>query len=162
MSGPNRARNRSVRGQGYSGHGALYNSGKLENKWGLENKPATLRILAAQITQSLATVTEAKEEHVIKLGKKAAIVSVVAAAVVLFPLARYSARAKRADAQIRTTTCVSSVPSSWGAYKGGSAQSGLAFEDNAGTLRFVTNLPCGGAVPIVSLEVRRAIDNGKR
>ena len=52
------------------------------------------------------------------------------------------------------SACVSYVPHEWGAYKGGSAQSGLAFEDNAGTLRFVTNLPCG-ATPIVALEIRR-------
>ena len=54
-----------------------------------------------------------------------------------------------ADAQ-----CVSTVPRSWGEYRGGSNQAGLAFEASDGTLRFVTNLPCG-AVPIIALEVRR-------
>lgn len=50
--------------------------------------------------------------------------------------------------------CVSVVPRSWGIYRGGSNQAGLAFEASDGTLRFVTNLPCG-AVPAVALEVRR-------
>ena len=50
--------------------------------------------------------------------------------------------------------CVSAVPRSWGVYRGGSNQAGLAFEASDGTLRFVTNLPCG-AVPVVALEVRR-------
>ena len=50
--------------------------------------------------------------------------------------------------------CVSFVPREWGLYRGGSAQTGLAFEDTTGTLRFVTNLPCG-ATPVVVLEVRR-------
>jgi hypothetical protein len=51
--------------------------------------------------------------------------------------------------------CISIVPKAWGEYRGGSAQSGLSFEDSSGTLRFVTNLPCG-AVPIVVLEIRRS------
>jgi hypothetical protein len=59
-----------------------------------------------------------------------------------------------ADAQ-----CVSTVPRSWGEYRGGSNQAGLAFEASDGTLRFVTNLPCG-AVPVIALEVRRT--NGSR
>jgi len=44
-----------------------------------------------------------------------------------------------------------------GQYRGGSAQSGLSFEDANGTLRFVTNLPCG-SVPTVALEIRRSGD----
>jgi hypothetical protein len=39
-------------------------------------------------------------------------------------------------------------------FKGASTQSGLAFEDSAGTLRFLTNIPCDGA-PVVALEIRR-------
>ncbi len=50
--------------------------------------------------------------------------------------------------------CVSVVPRSWGEYRGGSNQAGLAFEASDGTLRFVTNLPCG-AIPVIALEVRR-------
>lgn len=50
--------------------------------------------------------------------------------------------------------CVSTVPRSWGEYRGGSNQAGLAFEASDGTLRFVTNLPCG-SVPVIALEVRR-------
>ncbi len=55
--------------------------------------------------------------------------------------------------------CVSTVPRSWGEYRGGSNQAGLAFEASDGTLRFLTNLPCG-AVPVIALEVRRT--NGSR
>ena len=61
-------------------------------------------------------------------------------------------------AQVWTPGCVASVPKSWGAYKGGSAQSGLSFEDSAGTLRFLTNIPCDGT-PAVALEIRRTVSN---
>ena len=54
--------------------------------------------------------------------------------------------------------CVSTIPTAWGEYRGGSAQSGLAFEDSNGTLRFITNLPCG-AVPNVALEIRRSANS---
>jgi hypothetical protein len=54
--------------------------------------------------------------------------------------------------------CVSAVPQQWGQYKGGSAQSGLAFEDREGTIRFLTNIPCG-ATPLVALEIRRTAGN---
>jgi len=53
-------------------------------------------------------------------------------------------------------TCVFEAPESWGRFRGGSEESGLAFEDSQGTLRLVTNIPCNGAVPAVALEVRRA------
>jgi hypothetical protein len=56
--------------------------------------------------------------------------------------------------QFGDTQCVSAVPRSWGQYRGGSSQAGLAFEASDGTLRFVTNLPCG-ATPVIALEVRR-------
>jgi hypothetical protein len=55
--------------------------------------------------------------------------------------------------------CVSAVPRSWGEYRGGSNQAGLAFEASDGTLRFVTNLPCG-AIPVIALEVRRTTNAG--
>ena len=56
--------------------------------------------------------------------------------------------------QFGDSQCVSTVPRSWGQFRGGSSQAGLAFEASDGTLRFVTNLPCG-AIPTVALEVRR-------
>ena len=55
----------------------------------------------------------------------------------------------------QSSQCVATVPKVWGEYRGGSAQSGLAFEDSNGTLRFITNLPCG-AVPTVALEIHRS------
>jgi len=54
--------------------------------------------------------------------------------------------------------CVSYVPRAWGQYRGGSQQSGLAFEDASGTLRFITNVPCEGT-PQVALELRRTPAN---
>ena len=65
-----------------------------------------------------------------------------------------SAAQLKSDAQ-----CVSVVPRSWGEYRGGSNQAGLAFEASDGTLRFVTNLPCG-SVPVSALEVRRTTGAG--
>ncbi len=61
---------------------------------------------------------------------------------------------KKVGPQVWTPGCVSTVPRSWGQFKGGSAQSGLAFEDPAGTLRFVTNIPCDGT-SFVALEISR-------
>jgi hypothetical protein len=66
---------------------------------------------------------------------------------------------RKASAQPRQlgfgqSLCISQVPSSWGEFKGGSAQTGLSFQDSAGTLRFVTNVPCDGT-PQVALEIRR-------
>jgi hypothetical protein len=54
--------------------------------------------------------------------------------------------------------CVSYVPRAWGQYRGGSQQSGLAFEEASGTLRFITNVPCDGT-PQVALELRRTPAN---
>jgi hypothetical protein len=56
--------------------------------------------------------------------------------------------------QVWTPGCVASVPKSWGTFRGASAQSGLAFEDPNGTIRFLTNIPCDG-IPSVSLEIHR-------
>jgi hypothetical protein len=75
----------------------------------------------------------------------------------LVSLKIYAAPEKPAP-QVWTPGCVASVPKSWGACKGGSAQSGLAFEDGAGTLRFLTNIPCDGT-PAVALEIRRTAPN---
>jgi hypothetical protein len=57
-------------------------------------------------------------------------------------------------AQVWTPGCVASVPKAWGTFRGASTQSGLAFEDSSGTIRFLTNLPCDG-IPSVSLEIHR-------
>ncbi len=53
------------------------------------------------------------------------------------------------------------IPSSWGDYKGGSQQSGFAFDDSNGTLRFITNVPCDGT-PQVALELHRIKDKSGR
>jgi hypothetical protein len=87
-----------------------------------------------------------------------AVMIIILVIVVLVSLKAYAAAPAKPAAQLWTPGCVSSVPRSWGQFKGGSAQSGLAFEDSAGTLRFLTNIPCG-ATPLVSLEIRRTADN---
>jgi hypothetical protein len=53
---------------------------------------------------------------------------------------------------------VSYVPATWGEFKGGNQQSGLAFQDRDGTLRFVTNLPCDVTLQ-PALEIRRTAPN---
>jgi hypothetical protein len=56
-------------------------------------------------------------------------------------------------------TCIITVPSGWGEYKGASKDFGLAFQDSAGTLRFVRDLACEipgfQRLPPAFLEVRR-------
>ena len=83
----------------------------------------------------------------------------IAAIVVLISIKLYGLKAATQPAQVWSAGCVSSVPKVWGQFRGGSAQTGLAFEDSAGTLRFVTNVPCG-ATPLVALEVRRSAGAG--
>jgi hypothetical protein len=82
------------------------------------------------------------------------VVAIALLVVALVSLRVYAATPKKPDPQVWTPGCVASVPKSWGQFKGGSAQSGLAFEDSAGTLRFLTNIPCDGT-PAVALEIRR-------
>jgi len=66
----------------------------------------------------------------------------------------------RATAQERVpSACVVTVPSNWGAFKGIST-SGVAFEDESGTIRILDQMPCGmdrGVVgqPNVLVEIRR-------
>lgn len=89
------------------------------------------------------------------MKKRTAIAIAAALAVVtLVSFKLYAATGKSPSPQVWTPGCVSAVPKAWGTFKGGSAQSGLAFEDSAGTLRFLTNIPCNGT-PTVALEIRR-------
>ena len=79
------------------------------------------------------------------------------AAALLVLLISASLDAPSSKANPQTTygyTCVSYIPAEWGEFKGGNQQSGLAFQDRTGTLRFVTNLPCD-ATPQPALEIRR-------
>ena len=51
--------------------------------------------------------------------------------------------------------CVVSVPREWGEFVG-AGRYGVSFKDESGTLRFVTQLPCGlDVTPHVALEIRR-------
>jgi hypothetical protein len=87
-----------------------------------------------------------------KSVKKIAAVALLILSLCVFKL--YAATPKKSTPQIWTPGCVASVPKSWGQFRGGSAQSGLAFEDQQDTLRFLTNVPCDGT-PLVALEIRR-------
>lgn len=85
--------------------------------------------------------------------------TVVLVILILVVLKFFPAKTTKAAPQEIFGVCVAQVPQAWGQFKGGSQQSGLAFEDSHGTLRFVTNLPCGGGTPLVALEVRRTPGN---
>lgn len=50
--------------------------------------------------------------------------------------------------------CTTYVPTSWGEYVGASEHYGIVFKDNAGTLRFLTNIPCE-TTPQIALQVKR-------
>ena len=51
--------------------------------------------------------------------------------------------------------CTTYVPTSWGEYMGSSEHYGIVFKDNAGTLRFLTNIPCE-TTPQIALQVQRS------
>jgi hypothetical protein len=89
-------------------------------------------------------------------NKKVVILAFAATALIAWRV--YATTPKPPAPQIWTPGCVASVPRSWGQFRGASTQSGLAFEDSAGTLRFLTNMPCDGT-PVVALEVRRTGGN---
>jgi len=81
--------------------------------------------------------------------------SALVAVLTLLVVKVFFAKPAKPAAQGTFGVCVSQVPREWGQFKGGSEASGISFEDAHGTLRFITNLPCNGATPIVALEVRR-------
>jgi len=86
------------------------------------------------------------------------VVVIVLAIVGLISFRVYAAAPKPPKQEFWTPGCVASVPKSWGVFQGASVQTGLAFEDSEGTLRFLTNIPCDGS-PLVALEVRRTPGN---
>ena len=57
--------------------------------------------------------------------------------------------------QSTSARCVIRVPSDWGDFVG-SGPYGLTFRDSSGTLRFVSQFPCGlEGVPNLALQVQR-------
>jgi hypothetical protein len=57
--------------------------------------------------------------------------------------------------QDQPARCAITVPNSWGEYIGAGSY-GLEFKDDAGTIRFVKQFPCGlEGAPNVSLEIHR-------
>jgi hypothetical protein len=93
--------------------------------------------------------------------KRMAMRVLAAVGFVVTAMAWLDVRSTKADPQMSSfgSSCVSYVPQTWGEYKGGTYQTGLAFQDSKGTLRFVTNVPCEGT-PIPVLEIRRSAGNG--
>ena len=73
-----------------------------------------------------------------------------------FLLIASSSRPAKVAAQ-NITPCVAYIPAEWGTYKGASASYGLGFEDSAGTLRFVNQIPCSNLhqAPTLALELTR-------
>ena len=59
-------------------------------------------------------------------------------------------------AQTQQARCPVTVPREWGEFRG-SSQTGYAFEDQSGTIRVLTQLPCGGlgGPPLIGIEIRR-------
>ena len=80
----------------------------------------------------------------------------VAAVLFLTAANWFYARKAKAAPQIvyGQPACKSFVPQNWGEYKGSSNTYGLAFQDNSGTIRFITNVPCE-TTPQIALEIRR-------
>ena len=82
------------------------------------------------------------------------IAIVLITAVVALLSLKVRAATPKLQPQIFAPGCVANVPKAWGTFRGASTQSGLAFEDANGTIRFLTNIPCQGT-PSVSLEIHR-------
>ena len=81
-----------------------------------------------------------------------------AAIVLLLASNWFFARKATAKSQIvgyGQPACTTYVPTSWGEYMGSSEHYGIVFKDNAGTLRFLTNIPCE-TTPQIALQVKRS------
>lgn len=61
-----------------------------------------------------------------------------------------------ADPNLIESGCVSSIPSSWGGFRGTSTH-GFVFEDNQGTIRVIQHPPCGqnGGTPRLDMIIKR-------
>lgn len=82
----------------------------------------------------------------------------ICAAIVLIA-AGFGIREVKASPQNLPVPCVVVVPSDWGEFKGIS-KDGMVFEDMAGTLRLIDQMPCSidrglVSVPRVTVEIRR-------
>jgi hypothetical protein len=97
------------------------------------------------------------QERKMKPQLKSIAIGALTIAITFLSIKLYAATPKppQPAPQIWTPGCIASVPRSWGTFRGASTQSGLAFEDPSGTIRFLTNIPCDGT-PTVSLEIHRS------
>ena len=87
-----------------------------------------------------------------RILKVLGVVMILIGAKVLF----FPTKTTKASQQEVFGACVAEVPQEWGEFVGGSEQSGVAFKDRQGTLRFITNFPCNGTLPTIALEIRRS------
>jgi hypothetical protein len=88
------------------------------------------------------------------MTKKTIIRLAVALAATVTSCGGYLLAGSRAP-QEQTGRCSVVIPNGWGEYVGAGSY-GLEFKDEAGTIRFVKQFPCGlEGAPVVSLEVRR-------
>ena len=95
-----------------------------------------------------------------KLQFKTIVITALTIATALLSFKVYGATPTPPKPQEWTPGCVAGVPKAWGTFRGASAQSGLAFEDANGTIRFLTNVPCNGT-PIPSLTVLRTVEKSQ-
>jgi len=92
-----------------------------------------------------------------KLQCKTTAIVMLSIIVALLSFKVYAATPKPPSPQDWTPGCVAGVPKTWGTFRGASTQSGLAFEDASGTIRFLTNIPCSGT-PTASLTILRTVE----
>ena len=87
--------------------------------------------------------------------------SLIRVAIAVLALGAMAPQQQMATAQKESIqpTCILTVPSGWGEFKGASRDFGLAFQDRDGTLRFIRDLACETTgfqrLPPAFLEVRR-------
>jgi hypothetical protein len=115
------------------------------------------RFTIASIPRNRFQRKKTQEGIEMKSQPKTIAIAVLTIATALLSFKLYAATPKPApppQPQIFAPGCIASVPKAWGTFRGASTQSGLAFEDASGTIRFLTNIPCSG-VPTVSLEIHR-------
>jgi hypothetical protein len=98
-----------------------------------------------------------KRGNKMKFQPKTIAIVVLTITTALLSLKVYAATPNPPKPQEWTPGCVAGVPEAWGTFRGASAQSGLAFEDASGTIRFLTNVPCSGT-PIASLTILRTVE----
>ena len=113
----------------------------------------TGRVIAARFLFVCTNLRQNTREDFMGKTMGRALLALIAALLVWnwFGVGRAKANPQIAYGQ---SACRSYAPTSWGEYLGSSKDYGVVFKDNAGTLRFITNVACE-TTPQVALEIRR-------